>query len=405
MADRMMARLTGTGSRRGMVRSRGLACCTLAMVMAAGWGETRAWSGDPQTVAPQTAAAPAARMPTPANSTAAMPTNAPPATVSPGVASPAKPQRHFVVQLRIIEVDEQGQQTVIAQPVLQTTGTTAGVMVEADNGRQFEVQFAAVGPQLPVPAGNAPPQPPGTAPVLSAVPATGADLATEPRISVKAVQQPGKTVLRDMARQAGLMIVMERESAEAVTSQLATPVNLELTNVPLDQALKQLVTPLALEYAVRQDMVLIGCRPAAGDSTLPTTTLPATTKMVAPGVSVAPGPIVPGPVVPPQQPEPELALPTDDWKLLVYGVSDLLIASDSKAAGESEAVADFEPLIRQIRASVVPETWSDDGSGGGTIRGFQSTRSLVVRQSSAGHAALADFLARMRRQQPGTERK
>jgi hypothetical protein len=66
-----------------------------------------------------------------------------PAAVGPPlkVASPATTtakQKHYVVQIKLIEVDEQGRETVLGTPQVKTTGGNAGVSVDHADGRHFE---------------------------------------------------------------------------------------------------------------------------------------------------------------------------------------------------------------------------------------------------------------------------
>ena len=47
-------------------------------------------------------------------------------------------------------------------------------------------------------------------------------------------------------------------------------------------------------------------------------------------------------------------------------------------------------MVNEIQASVQPKSWK--GPNSGSIRVFQSTGALVVRQTEAGHYALEKYL-------------
>lgn len=332
-----------------------------------------------------------------------------PGTATVSRASAIQPgQRHFVVQLRIIEVDPDGQRTIIAQPILQTTGTATGVTVEADNGRQFEFHFAAAdAPPEPlataghgVPPGNA-----GPMPIAALKPV--AKLSPTPRVTVKAVQKPRKDVLRDVARQAGMIVAMETDVADAVASQLAMPINLELTDAPIDVVLRQLVDPLSLPFSVRDDVVLIGHGVPADAAAVPIELPPPLQMEPAPRTALQPMNLppltlrqpdntprlantpLPAPVPQPNTPPQPDADAPDDWQIRVYGVADLVTTEANPF--------DVEPLMQQLQKQVEPESWALSG-GMGTIRGFGSTKSLVIRQTSRGHAAVKSYLEQRRQQ-------
>ncbi len=72
------------------------------------------------------------------------------------------------------------------------------------------------------------------------------------------------------------------------------------------------------------------------------------------------------------------------------------IAGQRPAAGGSGA--DFDPLMELIQATIEPESWDEVG-GPGSVRPFETTLSLVVRQTQAVHDQIADLLDQLRRLQ------
>lgn len=79
----------------------------------------------------------------------------------------------------------------------------------------------------------------------------------------------------------------------------------------------------------------------------------------------------------------------------VYTVADL-IGKNGKD-GEAE---ELETLASLIRMTVTPTEWSETG-GSAVARVFEAKRCLVVRQSPAGHAAIATLLEQLRNVQSG----
>uniref|UniRef100_A0A7C2JZB3 Uncharacterized protein n=1 Tax=Schlesneria paludicola TaxID=360056 RepID=A0A7C2JZB3_9PLAN len=283
-------------------------------------------------------------------------------TLTKPAAPPAAGTRHYLVQVRILEVDEQGRTTLIASPSVQTTGAAAGVTIDGERGRRFEFHFSAsvdgAPSPLPVVIGNDAVAPKPIAVAASAV--MEADPALERKVSVRAIQQPRKDVIREVARQAGLNVAVAADSAADAVSQLAAPITIQIDNEPLDDVLKQLMEPLKLGYSVRHGLVLIG--------------------FDAPTPSAAP------------QRMSADAIPTaDGWQVRVYDVAGLVNPDPTTDR------PDFQPLLKRLQAEVLPKTW-DSAGGEATVRGFDSTVSLVVRQTPAGHEAVAGFLARLRMQ-------
>ena len=267
------------------------------------------------------------------------------------VASPSTAtsrQKHYVVQIKLIEVDEQGRETVLGSPQVKTTGGNAGLSIEHADGRHFDFTInlrqgrESNGTPLEL--------------VPGALPDVTGDESVERRldhkITLKAVQQSRKDVLREVAQQAGINIAIDPESAKSVKTQLETPIDFKADAESVTEVLDRIVQPLKLGYAVKHEVVLI----AVAEKLLP---------------------------------DP------DEYSVKTYEVADLVVPK----AGTDGAKPDFGLLIQRIKTTIQSETWDRKG-GSATIRPFNSTSSLVVRQTAAGHVAIERLLEKMRQERP-----
>ncbi len=299
---------------------------------------------------------------------------------------PSPEPRYYLIQVRIIEVDDQGKQTVVATPSLQTTGNATGVTIDPKRGRKFEFHFNAIDPSTPTArpkaTADAGPSP------LQFADGSKIDRPAVSLVSVKAIQQSRKEVLKTIADQAGLQLVLDADTAAATAAPLLTPISLELQDTPVEEAIRQIIEPAKLNFALRQDLVLIGASPIRATAPLATAAMK--------GVS--------GPVLIPPSPLPNSAggspaKPIEDSNALsvrVYAVQDLV---EVEAATQRPQ---FKPLIEKLQKIAAGETWDVQG-GTATISGFDSTISLVVRQTAAGHEAMAKMLAELRATTTGSQ--
>ncbi len=293
---------------------------------------------------------------------------------TPPAPTPAPEPRYYLIQVRIIEVDEQGKQTVVATPSLQTTGDATGVTVDPKRGRKFEFHFNAVDPNAP--AANRPSDDGSTRPVVNAD-ALKLEKTAPPRVTVKAVQQSRKEILKAIADQAGMQLMLDADTVAATAAPLLTTISLELENTPVEDAIRQIVEPAKLSFAVRQDLVLIGAGPLR--SAPPKTTVQSGSILIPPST------------LPPSTGQKPMEIPANSgtFSVRVYAVQDL-VAIDA----ESQRPV-FKPLIDKLQKSVATEAW-DTAGGTATVRGFDSTVSLVVRQTASGHDAVVKFLSELR---------
>ncbi len=259
-----------------------------------------------------------------------------------------KKARHFVVQVKLVEVDEQGRETVLGEPKLQTTGGNAGISIDHPDGRRFEFTIRltdrlgsnASGEDL-IPAKTA---------MSSQLEGILKKLAQ--KIDLNVVQQPRREVLREISRRAGVSIAIDPESVRAIVAEMELPVDLKVKDEPISTVLDRLIEPLKLGYMIKHDVVLI----ASAEKLLP-----------------AP----------------------EDFIFKTYDVADLV-----KKANDSEREStDFAPLIERIKTTVMPASW-ERKEATATIVPFKATLSIGVRQTAPGHAAIDRFLEKIRLELP-----
>ncbi|MDB5346881.1 MAG: hypothetical protein JWP89_5258 [Schlesneria sp.] len=272
------------------------------------------------------------------------PLAAPPRLKTTADAIPAvKKARHYLVQVKLIEVDEQGRETVLGEPKLQTTGGNAGLSIDHADGRRFEFTM-----KLTDRLGSSDELIPAKS-VVS--PTDGVIKKLDQKIDLSLLHQPRKDVLREISRRAGVSFAIDPESSREILAGMEVPIDIKVKDEAIASILDQVIEPLKLEYTVRHDVVLI----AAAEKLVP--------------------------------------LP-EDFSIKTYHVADLVTNADN-----DDETPDLVPLIERIKAMVMPASW-DRKQAAASIRSFNSTSSVVVRQTATGHAAIERFLDKIRRDPP-----
>ena len=256
--------------------------------------------------------------------------------------------KHYLVQIKLIEVDEQGRETVLGTPQLKTTGGNAGLSIDHTDGRRFDFTINLHEGK----AGNGSPRELAPVTKLGDSEEESVEKRLDQKISMKVVQQSRKDVLREVAQQAGVNIAIDPDSAKSVKGLLEALIDFKVEDEPVTEVLDRIIQPLKLGYAVKHEVVLI----AVAEKLLP---------------------------------DP------DEYSVKTYEVADLV----GPVVGLDDGKPDFAPVIQRIKTTVQSETWDRKG-GSATIRPFNSTSSLVVRQTTAGHTAIERLLEKMRRERP-----
>lgn len=278
------------------------------------------------------------------------PATSPPLKSAPDPVPVVRKPRHYVVQVKLIEVDDQGRESIIGEPKLQTAGGNAGISVDHPDGRRFEFTVRLtdrIGPNAGadelIPAKS-----------VSASPAETISKKLEQKVDLNIQQLPRREVLREVSRKAGISLAVDPDSIRAIAPQLEAPIDLKVTNESLAAVLDRILEPLNLGYSIKHDILLI----ADQAKLLPT---------------------------------------ADEFVVKTYNVADLVKKGDNPDSD----LPNFIPLIDRIKSGVMTSSWERTESPA-TIRPFNSTLSIVVRQTASGHTAIERLLEKIRAEKPMT---
>jgi general secretion pathway protein D len=240
--------------------------------------------------------------------------------------------------------------------------------------------------------------------------------------------QPLAAVLDAMAREAGVAIHLDMVGLDQEAVRSDTPVTLSLDQpISLKSALKLLLEPLHLGYAVRDevlkvtsprlvkgdvyavtypvaDLVLavpnfssdgLGITGALRDGYAQTGLRNSLAVQVGPppaGLNVAPGG---GASTGAQVGAASLAqFPGAGGAPTTGSVPSIPFGPPASGGAQ----ADFQPLMELIQSTIAPDTWQANG-GNGAISPFFTNLSLVVSQTQEVHEQIADLLEQLRRLQ------
>ena len=236
--------------------------------------------------------------------------------------------------------------------------------------------------------------------------------------------QPLAEVIDALGRQAGVAIHLDMVGLEQEAVRSTTPVTLALDQpISLKSALKLLLEPLHLGYAVR-DEVLKVTSPRLVRGEVYAVTYPVA-DLVLPipnfsadglgmtgalrdgynqvglrgGLNVQVGAPPPGVLVPGA---------STDAPVDAASLAQLQTGGSQQGTGSIPSIPlggvggggqqNFQPLIDLIQSTVQPQTWDAQG-GPGAIRPFDTNLSLVVSQTQEVHEEIADLLEQLRRLQ------
>ena len=157
-----------------------------------------------------------------------------------------------------------------------------------------------------------------------------------------------REIIEFMEKKTGLNFQFDETALKETGISDHDSLNINMRGLPARVALKSLLEPLKCNYIIRDEIVLI------------------TTKEVTDGL----------------------------LETRIYPVADLLQAGELFDEGERRERRE-DRLTETIGNTVTPELWEARG-GSGTIKTHMPSRSLIVTQTAEVHAALEEYLERMR---------
>ncbi|QDT24943.1 hypothetical protein Enr10x_02370 [Gimesia panareensis] len=184
--------------------------------------------------------------------------------------------------------------------------------------------------------------------------------ALKKSVTLNAEKKPLADVLRTLSRDFGINVFLDTRGLNEVGLTPESPITIEVEGIQLKSVLNLMLMPLDLAYTVKDEVLVITSDTRAqGKQTTRT-----------------------------------------------YPVADLVVPipmAGPVPAGEklpilSASAVNFESLIEIIESSAQPRSWERIG-GTSSIRSYDPTLSLVIRQSSEGHQAVEELLTQLRRQQ------
>ena len=183
--------------------------------------------------------------------------------------------------------------------------------------------------------------------------------ALKKSVTLKAEKKPLADVLRTLSRDLGINVFVDTRGLNEVGLTPENPVTIEVEGIQLKSVLNLMLLPLDLAYTVKDEVLVITSKTRAqGERT--TRTYPVADL------------VIPIPMTGP-------------------------VSADEPVPVVNRNSVDFNSLIEVIEASVQPVDWERIG-GTGSIRAFDPTMCLVIRQSKEAHQEIETLLTQLRRQ-------
>jgi hypothetical protein len=202
--------------------------------------------------------------------------------------------------------------------------------------------------------------------------AAGTKAAFEEKLSQKLSltfkKTPLDAALKELSGKAGLNIVIDNQGLAEEGITVEHPMTLEVEGVKVSTALNVILEPLHLDYVVQEEVLKVTSKTRIENAAMVTATYPVA----------------------------DLVIPIPQRITLDLGDKPEKLAPQ-KANGRAP-VADFKELTQLVVSTIHPDSWDEKG-GSGSIRSYETTLSLVVRQTPKVHEELRDLLEQLRRLQ------
>ncbi len=224
----------------------------------------------------------------------------------------------------------------------------------------------------------------------------------ERRISLHEDNVPLSEVIRKVGTVAGISIVFDQLGLEEEGVTSNRPVTIDVDGIKVKNALNLVLHPMNLGYMVQDEVLKITSK-MRQQGELEVRTYPVA-DLVIPIPNFAPtnsnlygvtgqqtngqAGFAPQPAMmnqPFAQVGPDIA----------GGMAGLTDVNPRQGSGPT---VDFETLVDLVTTTIAPDSWGEVG-GAGSIRQYETTLSLVVRQTQKVHEEIADLLDQLRRLQ------
>jgi type II secretory pathway component GspD/PulD (secretin)/tetratricopeptide (TPR) repeat protein len=233
-------------------------------------------------------------------------------------------------------------------------------------------------------------------------------------------KQPLQEAISFLSNYTGMNIVLDHKALADVNLTSSSPVDIHVTNIRMESALKLILQPLGLTYKVENEVLVITNPQLSLSSTYPKTyyvgdlMMPPKPQMNLYGMNIPTGQISDPP------------LPQGTPLTNGMGAPAALNGSGTQTSQGEKPTVDMGPLVQLISTSIAPGSWriyNPDGqdisgaygmgggfgggdAGGaadttpiGSITPFNLSISLIIRHTSEVHEQVADLLRQLRRLQ------
>lgn len=227
----------------------------------------------------------------------------------------------------------------------------------------------------------------------------------ERRISLHEDNVPLSEVVRKIGTVAGINIVFDQLGLEEEGVTTNRPVTIDVDGIRVKNALNLVLHPMNLGYLIKDEVLNVTSRMRQQGElevrTYPVADLVVPIPNFAPTMSNAFGvtgmPSGSNPALAPQpgmMNQPFAQVGQD----MVGGMGGMSGLTDGNPRQGSGPTVDFDTLVDLISTTIAPDSWGEVG-GAGSIRQYETTLSLVVRQTQKVHEEIADLLDQLRRLQ------
>lgn len=234
------------------------------------------------------------------------------------------------------------------------------------------------------------------------------------QVSMHFDNEPLQSVINKLAVDSNINFRLDPQGLEEVQVDSNTPITIQVDGIQMKSALNLILEPLHLGYAIRDEVLKItSIDRQKGDLEtrvynvadlvipIPNFANPAPLGSQTAGVTPGMGGAAPFSVAAKQQrPSGQAFAQIQD------GFGAPASAGTSGVVGERRvpegmrraSQADFDSLMELVVSTVEPNSWDEVG-GQASVRPFETTLSLVIRQTQQAHEEIQDLLAQLRRLQ------